>query len=105
MAILNGTQSDTQFIVSLDKSARLLRVSSLNVVLPQAKNLQLWLIKGHEPPQSIGLITERGSNEFQLAANLLDNQTTLAISLEPVGGSPLVGPSGPIVYMGKTVMD
>lgn len=105
VAILNGTQSDTQFIVSLDKSARLLRVSSLNVVLPQAKNLQLWLIKGHEPPQSIGLITERGSNEFQLAANLLDNQTTLAISLEPVGGSPLVGPSGPIVYMGKTVMD
>ena len=101
VAILNGTQSDAQFVVSLDKSTRLIQVSALNVVLPEAKNLQLWLIKGHEPPQALGLITQPGRNEFQLEAGALDNQTTLAVSLEPIGGSKLTGPSGPIVFMGK----
>ncbi|HGH3372109.1 TPA: anti-sigma factor [Kluyvera cryocrescens] len=101
VAILNGTQSDAQFVVSLDKSTRLIQVSALNVVLPEAKSLQLWLIKGHEPPQALGLITQPGHNEFQLEAGALDNQTTLAVSLEPIGGSKLTGPSGPIVFMGK----
>ena len=101
IAILNGTQSDAQFVVSVDKSARTLQVSALNVALPQEKNLQLWLIKGREPPQAIGLITQPGHNEFRLAEDTLDNQTTLAVSLEPVGGSKLIGPSGPIVFVGK----
>ncbi|WP_052282512.1 anti-sigma factor [Kluyvera genomosp. 1] len=101
VAILNGTQSNTQFVVSLDKSARVIQVSALNVTLPQDKNLQLWLIKGHEPPLSLGLITQPGHNTFRLDDTRLDNQTTLAVSLEPVGGSTLIGPSGPVVFVGK----
>lgn len=100
-AILNGTQSDAQFVVSLDKSAGIIQVSALNVALPKDKNLQLWLIQGREPPQSLGLIIQPGHNAFRLDDNMLDNQTTLAVSLEPIGGSKLIGPSGPILFMGK----
>lgn len=101
IAILSGSQSNSQFVVSLDKSARVMQVVALNTTLPEAKNLQLWLIKGNNPPHSIGLITHQEHNEFQLPAGLVDNQSTLAISLEPVGGSRLKGPSGPVLFVGK----
>ena len=101
VAILSGKPSDQQFVVMLDKSASLLQVSALNVTLPRDKSLQLWMIKGSSPPRSLGLITQRDGNSFKLSSNALDNQTVLAISLEPSGGSPLPGPSGPVVYQGN----
>ncbi|WP_393950481.1 anti-sigma factor [Kluyvera intermedia] len=101
IAILSGSQSNSQFVVSLDKSTRLMQVVALNATLPEDKNLQLWLIKGNSTPRSIGLITHQKHNDFQLPSGLLDNQTTLAISLEPVGGSRLQGPSGPVIFVGK----
>jgi anti-sigma-K factor RskA len=101
IAILSGTQTNTQFVVSLDKSASIIKVSGLNVTLPENKNLQLWMIKGSASPHSLGLIIHRDSNTFQLPSGALDNQTLLAISLEPVGGSQQTGPSGPVIYQGK----
>lgn len=101
IAILSGKQSDQQFVVMLDKPASLLQVSALNITLPRDKSLQLWMIKGSAPPRSLGLITQRDGNSFKLSSDALDNQTVLAISLEPSGGSPLPGPSGPVVYQGS----
>lgn len=101
IAVLSGTQPGEQFVVSLNKSASVIQVSALNVTLPQTKNLQLWLIKGSSPPRSLGLITHRDANQFALASEQLDNQSVLAISLEPVGGSKLAGPSGPVIFQGK----
>ncbi|MCS2170540.1 anti-sigma factor [Scandinavium sp. TWS1a] len=101
VAVLNGAQSGEQFVVSMNKSASIIQVSALNVTLPQSKNLQLWLIKGSNPPRSLGLITHNAGNEFKLGADSLDNQSVLAISLEPVGGSKLAGPSGPVIFQGK----
>ena len=90
--------------MNLDKSASLLQVSALNITLPENKNLQLWLIRGSAPPQSLGLINHRDSNVFRLPAGELDNQTVLAVSLEPVGGSTLSGPSGPVIFQGKVTL-
>lgn len=101
IAVLSGTQPNAQLVVSLDKSTSIMQVSALNVTLPQNKNLQLWMIKGGTPPQSLGLIDPRDRNTFQLSSGLLDNQTVLAISLEPVGGSKQKGPSGPVIFQGK----
>ncbi|AGP47065.1 Anti-sigma-K factor rskA [Serratia plymuthica] len=101
IAVLSGSQPNAQFVVNLDKSTSVIQVSALNVTLPQDKNLQLWLIKGSTPPRSLGLILHRYSNAFQLPSERLDNQSMLAISLEPVGGSKLAGPSGPVVFQGK----
>lgn len=101
IAVLNGTQPNAQFVVSLDKAASVIQVSALNVTLPQDKNLQLWLIKGSAAPRSLGLIVHHDRNSFKLPGETLDNQTVLAISLEPVGGSKLAGPSGPVIFQGK----
>lgn len=104
IAVLSGAQPDAQFVVSLDKSASLIQVSALNVTLPENKNLQLWLIKDSDPPQSLGLIDHRDRNAFKLPSGELDNKTILAVSLEPVGGSKLSGPSGPVIFQGKVTL-
>lgn len=101
IAVLNGAQPEQQFVVSIDKSASLIQVSALNVSLPQAKSLQLWLIEGDNPPRSLGLISRSDGNAFKLGSASLNNQAVLAISLEPVGGSKLAGPSGPVIFQGK----
>lgn len=101
VAVLSGSEVGQQFVVSMNKSASLIQVSALNVALPEAKTLQLWLIKGNNPPRSLGLITRPDRNEFSLGSAALDNQSVLAISLEPPGGSKLAGPSGPVVFEGK----
>lgn len=104
IAILSGTQKDAQFVVSLDKSTSVLHVAALNVTLPRDKNLQLWMVKGSAPPRSLGLIIHQESNAFPLVSESMDNQTVLAISLEPVGGSKQAGPSGPVIFEGKVSM-
>jgi anti-sigma-K factor RskA len=101
VAVLNGAQPDQQFVVSMNKSASMIQVSALNVSLPESKTLQLWLISGNNPPRSLGLITRRDRNEFRLESASLKTQSVLAISLEPVGGSKLAGPSGPVIFQGK----
>jgi Uncharacterized protein conserved in bacteria len=101
IAVLNGAHPEEQFVVSMNKSTSLLQVSALNVALPENKSLQLWLIKGSQPPRSLGLIAHREGNQFRLETNELDNQSMLAISLEPPGGSKLAGPSGPVIFQGK----
>jgi anti-sigma-K factor RskA len=101
VAVLSGAQPNEQFVVSVNKFASLIQVSALNVTLPQSKNLQLWLIKGNNPPRSLGLITHSDHNEFRLGSDSLDNHSVLAISIEPVGGSKLAGPSGPVIFQGK----
>lgn len=100
IAVLSGTQSNAQFVVSLDKSASTIQVAALNVMPPQNKDLQLWMIKGSAAPQSLGLINPRETNTFSLASVQLDKQTVLAISLEPPGGSTQTGPSGPVIFQG-----
>ena len=104
IAVLSGAQPNAQFVVSLDKSASRIQVSALNITLPENKALQLWLIRGSAAPQSLGLINHIDSNAFRLAPGELNNQTVLAVSLEPVGGSKLSGPSGPVIFQGKVTL-
>jgi len=104
VAVLRGVQPDAQFVVSLNKSASRIEVSALNIPLPQNKNFQLWLIRGGAAPQSLGLIQQRDRNSFRLPSGALDNQTMLAVSLEPVGGSKQSGPSGPVIFQGKVTL-
>lgn len=101
IAILKGEKANAQFIVSLDKSSTAIQVSAFNVALPEAKTLQVWVINGNSPPQSLGLIDKPAGNIYRLAAGTLKSQTLLAISLEPLGGSRLSGPSGPVIFKGN----
>lgn len=58
------------------------------------QDYQLWIIRGEAPPEPLGLVRDEA-----LVAALpgLAPGMTLAISLEPLGGSPTGLPTGPVL--------
>jgi anti-sigma-K factor RskA len=64
------------------------------------RSLHLWAIpSGGGAPRSLGLVTGEGG-VMPMRAEALRGAAQLAVSLEPKGGSPGPGPTGPVVYAG-----
>ncbi len=64
---------------------------------------ELWVITGTDKPQSLGIIDLKDPQAHVVSPQLrakLTKGATLAISLEPAGGSPTGQPTGPIVATG-----
>ncbi|HET9122476.1 MAG TPA: anti-sigma factor [Acidiferrobacteraceae bacterium] len=68
--------------------------------LAPGHSYQLWMLPGRgRPPHSLGLLPEVPGRSVHLRGSLtLARASGIAVSLEPVGGSPLPGPSGPVVF-------
>ena len=65
---------------------------------------ELWVIEGDNPPRSLGLIDISTPGSHAIPADRLKGLkpgSTLAISLEPAGGSKTGAPTGPVVATGK----
>jgi anti-sigma-K factor RskA len=68
------------------------------------KTPELWVIEGDKPPRSLGTIDISTSTSTAIPPERLRGLkigSTLAISLEPRGGSPTGAPTGPVVASGK----
>jgi anti-sigma-K factor RskA len=68
------------------------------------KSPELWVIEGDKPPRSLGVIDIEGPNAHAVSSNQLAGLapgSVLAISIEPLGGSPTGQPTGPVVATGK----
>lgn len=73
-------------------------------VAPQGKTAQLWMIGGDGVPKSMGLLASTGPSRMTLPMEKrreLKTGVTLAVSIEPLGGSPTGLPTGPVVASGK----
>jgi anti-sigma-K factor RskA len=58
------------------------------------KDYQLWLIPAGQAPVPLGLIRDAA---LEVPVEALPPGTTLAVSLEPTGGSPTGQPTGPVL--------
>lgn len=101
--VLNaGQQGGGQWIVSMDSAKRHLKLTPLNPQsLAVANSLQLWAIPPGEKPRSLGLVAAEKPTELALNSLTLAQGMTIAISLEPAGGSPTGLPTGPVLYSGQ----
>lgn len=71
---------------------------------PKGKSAQLWMIGGDGVPKSMGVLASTGPSKMTLPADKrakLSEGVTLAVSIEPIGGSPTGLPTGPVVASGK----
>jgi anti-sigma-K factor RskA len=71
---------------------------------PQGRVPELWLIPAGEGPRSLGVVATDEARTITVPVELRRAMTpgsTLAISLEPEGGSPEAVPTGPIVAQGS----
>jgi anti-sigma-K factor RskA len=102
LVVLNGSSAEQgQWIVSADSLRKTL---SLTPVRPQnvanSSSLQLWAIPSGSKPVSLGLLKSSRPTLLTVDSVTLSPGTTIAISLEPHGGSPTGQPTGPVVYSG-----
>lgn len=65
--------------------------------LAQNQDAELWWIGADGTPKSLGVLPVRGELERVVAALPPGETPVLAVSLEPPGGSPEAGPTGPVV--------
>jgi anti-sigma-K factor RskA len=85
--------------ISGDRSSLVTR-PIVPVVTRPDRSLELWAVPTQGAPRSLGLLPG-GSGTVALRGGVLAGADTLAVTLEPPGGSPSGAPTGPIVYAGK----
>lgn len=75
--------------------------------IAHGKSAELWLIGADGVPKAIGLLAAEGASRVSVPAALrggLAQGATLAISVEPEGGSPTGKPTGPVVASGALMV-
>lgn len=98
--------SGVEFVALYDMATGSVRLTALSGAAVPDKDYELWMIEASGTPVSMGVIPMERT-EMTLAKDLQDHftpGTVLAVTLEPKGGSPTGGPTGPMVAMGKATM-
>lgn len=70
----------------------------------EGKSAELWVIPAGGQPVSLGLVRPGEMNTLTIRAEIrpmINGEATLAISIEPSGGSPTGQPTGPVVAAGR----
>jgi len=100
VAVVTPEGSKDALIVELDLDAGTARVRPVGVSFEPERDLQVWRIAPERAPVPVGLLLPEGETSLPLVA---DPGDTIAISLEPKGGSTTGAPTGPVVYSGALV--
>ncbi|ATE63776.1 anti-sigma factor [Rhizorhabdus dicambivorans] len=103
VAALSETGGSPALLVTYDKASGRMRVMPVNVSPRPGHSLELWVIAGKAPPRSIGLMRDGGATALEKLAIDMAQDNTIAVSVEPEGGSPTGLPTGPVIYSGRMV--
>jgi anti-sigma-K factor RskA len=106
MAVLSDEQKAV-WIVRASGDGGVLQFSGLSSVeVPAGHDIELWAVPAEGAPLSLGVIHRQGSRAAEVVVSAegrarLARGVALAVSLEPVGGSPTGAPTGPVLWSGK----
>lgn len=95
-AQLGNAEQPAQVLVEVDRDS--LRVDLATATPPQGSIYELWLVPDGEAPVSLG--TFAADARLSVDPAQLIAGATLAVSIEPVGGSPTGAPTGPVIASG-----
>ncbi|MFN0264254.1 anti-sigma factor domain-containing protein [Tepidamorphus sp. 3E244] len=105
VASLETEAGDTRFLVLYDPRDLTIRASLLDGETPDGRDYELWYVpaEGGGGPISLGLIGGTGARAPHVPEDLdrkFADGMTIAVSLEPQGGSQTGAPTGPVVAAG-----
>ncbi|MES2637251.1 MAG: anti-sigma factor [Pseudomonadota bacterium] len=107
-ALLSTEKSEAGWLLSETKSAaNVVEMQAISLASLQIKPdnaFELWLLPADKSkPISLGLLPQQGVAKFKIPAQIVPLMApgSLAVSLEPVGGSPTGQPTGAVLYQGK----
>jgi anti-sigma-K factor RskA len=103
VASLAADGGDVQYLALYDTATHEIGLSHVTGERSAEHDFELWVIEGEEPPASLGIIPVGASVELPVTVVLRDKLSSgavLAISVEPLGGSPTGQPTGSVVATG-----
>jgi anti-sigma-K factor RskA len=105
VAVLQKDAQSPAFLVSVDLERRQMTIRAVAAKPEPGKSYELWLVHDQlKTPRSLGLVGAQpvtvGPTLAAYAPNVIED-ATLAVSLEPPGGSPTGAPTGPVLWSGK----
>ena len=103
VATLNDAQGKTMLMVYVGRNSDELWLKYEGNSMPKDASLELWGIDATGKPKSLGMIKTMGKSTMKLgdiADKEIAHYKTLAVSMEPMGGSPKDKPTGPVMYKG-----
>ena len=104
IVVLHATKGSETLVAGLSPDRRQLTIQPLQKVsLTSDQSLELWALKKDGPPASLGVIA--ADKLTALNKKTLPKDTKgLAVSLEPLGGSPTGAPTGPVLFVGDLTL-
>jgi len=101
VSVVTDAATGPVWLLQAFTEARALRVSTVNPrPAPAGSSYELWMLPDGGNPVSLGLLPEMGAAQLGLNAaqlGVLTRTMTLAVSVEPAGGSPTGLPTGPVI--------
>jgi anti-sigma-K factor RskA len=105
LATLTGAKTKMpNFVAAIGADGRSLTIVPAALLTTDKRSMELWLIPQGGKPASLGLISAGQPVQLNLPPELLKHVgtgATLAVSLEPPGGSPTGQPTGDVIAAGS----
>ncbi|MEL6464004.1 MAG: anti-sigma factor [Pseudomonadota bacterium] len=99
VAQLEGSEGTYSFEVSVDERNGLVNIAMTDGDLADDRVFELWVIADDGVPRSLGTFDQTGQFPGFDGGDMRDG-TRLAVSLEPLGGSPTGLPTGSVLASG-----
>ncbi|MEQ1775908.1 MAG: anti-sigma factor [Burkholderiales bacterium] len=98
-------KKDAGWIVEASAGGKLRLTPLVTTTVAPQKVLQFWTkAQGASGPTSLGLVSPDRVTEMEVARlPTLEREQLFELTLEPEGGSTIGRPTGPILYVGRTV--
>lgn len=104
VADLSGQNNQVNLAASYEIQSGRLKIVPVAAGKPEEKSLELWLVPGSGTPRSLGIFQPGMAGELVIPTDMrsqISDGATLAVSLEPFGGSPTHQPTGPVIASGS----
>ncbi|MBD9374182.1 anti-sigma factor [Rhizobium sp. ARZ01] len=105
IAELSGKDNPISLVAHYDEAKGVLTVTPMAAAQESAKSLELWLLQEGRPPASLGVLPQSGEGKLTVSPGMrsrLTRDAVLAVSVEPLGGSPTGAATGPVIASGRT---
>ncbi|MGE7370719.1 anti-sigma factor [Neorhizobium sp. NPDC001467] len=105
VAQLSGEGNAISLVASYSADSGRLSLTPVAAGPSDQRSLELWMISGNDPAASLGVLPQSGEGEIEVPPEMRSRIAagiTLAVSLEPYGGSPTGQPTGPVLALGQT---
>lgn len=104
VAAVNQGGDKPALIVRVDMASGKVYVRPVSVEAPPGRDLELWFVNYGKAPQTMGVLGKEPETK-KIPPGATMEKASLAVSVEPKGGSSTGQPTGPVVYSGDLVRD